>query len=647
MKRRLLLTRFRAPTSEASGSALVLVLLVTALLTTIVVSFLSTSRVEQMATRNFSRQNAASGLAELATQQAMGKIQEGFTISGNGTTVIATQPGAIRQFEFSGGNCTTEKEEELFSGTGNASTNGTANINNLQNPSSGATLSSNASNNAWTITGNASEAINVPLENVTTNGTVVGRIAYYVDDEGTKLNVNKATGERPTLNAGSSRSLAFSSLTNSTTQIDNFTGVVDGTAGNGSTDIKNWAHFFRPEQVSAAVSGFGQGEVANISVATGNGSDHHIKKTPWGTEKVFINDLPIDETGVDSIYEALSSDELRNIYGTTFAEKYTEEGLKQIAANILQARDPNVLNNWNTSFTYNGSLLGADALATNSTTGLQAIATCSDNDADGDGFCDAAKKVIPKDYMGSVPYPFINEIGFTILYTGGDPYVRLNIRPYISILNPWRITVPASVINDWEIEIKIDSFRFDLTHEDTSGNQYTFTYGPTGHENDDAWGHTQAEQQANCRNRDSSRQPGQLETQYANGNDLIYKFRGESRLGDWNWDSSRAPSYSPNQGLKWREEIQFPCPPYANTMWHMASQVIVPYDYKIIDIKNIVLKVEYIRLISQASPAANPINDRTYVPGSGDWDYTLRDFISGEELGEVDPRVPLATALEL
>lgn len=191
---------------SASGSALVLTLLVRALLATIAVSFLSTSRIEQIAAKNFSRQNAASGLAELATQEAMGKIQRGFTLNGTGTEVITTQPGAIRRVEFSGGNCTGVTLEELFSGTGNASVDGVANINNLQNPASIAALTSNTTNNRWTITGDASEVIQVPLEEVEdSSGNTIGRIAYYVDDEGSKLNVNAAIDNRTTLNAGSAR----------------------------------------------------------------------------------------------------------------------------------------------------------------------------------------------------------------------------------------------------------------------------------------------------------------------------------------------------------------------------------------------------------------------------------------------------------
>jgi hypothetical protein len=146
---------------------------------------------------------------------------------------------------------------------------------------------------------------------------------------------------------------------------------VNGNARTNSTsDIKNWAYFFRPEQITGAVSDFTRGNIPKLSAAPVAGSDYHLKKTPWGTDRLFINDLPIDSTGVDAIYNALSSSQLRDIYGTTFAEKYTDAGLKQIAANILQARDPNVLNDWNKSFTYNGSLLGA----ANATTDLVAIA---------------------------------------------------------------------------------------------------------------------------------------------------------------------------------------------------------------------------------------------------------------------------------
>jgi hypothetical protein len=623
-----------------SGSALILTLLITALLATITVSFLSTSRVEQIAARNFSRQNAASGLAELATGQAMAQIQKGFTITGNATTVITTQPGAIWQYTFSSGSCNavaTKNPVELFSGTSNASTNGTANLNNLQNPSSNATLTSNSSNNQWTITGNASQQINVPLENITSNGTVIGRIAYYVDDEGTKLNLNAAIGDRTTLNVGNSRSLSLSSLA-SASQAANFTKVVEGNAtsnATATTDMKNWAQFFRPEQISGAVSGFTLGNIPSISAApvqvdpsmlgsNSSSRDYHVKRTPWGTSRLFINDLPTDSANVtasvNAIYNALSDTRLRDIYGSTFANKYTDEGVKQIAANLLQARNSNTLNNWNKSFNYNGALLGA----ANATTDLVAIANC----------CNATSKVIPKDYLGSAPYPFINEVGVTVLWTceyvsdnptAGGPrpppgrwIVRPAIRPFVSIANLNKILFAKEKVAEWEIQMQIDSFRYDFTY---NGN--THTYGPRGFQNNDSWGHNWNECYGNAQNRDRSAPPGKLKESYLGGNGpLIYRIGGGyTEISQTRYtDAWRSPNYSETLGPG--EELQFPCPPYHGASWDICFQVHVPFaggsSIPDVELGDMFINFEYIRLVAK----------------SGDG-TTIRDWVLGEDLGEI------------
>ena len=209
------------PKNAEDASALILTLLVIVLLSTIVTSFLSSTRTEQTATRNYTSKTQAEQFAISATQQAMAKIQQGFTVNGTATTVITTQPGAIWQYTFAGGSCnavTGKNPVALFSTNGTT----TVNLNNLQNPGNS---TSSASSNQWTITGIASERINVVMENVTTAGSSqpIGRIAYYVDDEGTKLNVNAATGNRSTLNVG--------------TRPQDIAALVSGAAGNFSNII--------------------------------------------------------------------------------------------------------------------------------------------------------------------------------------------------------------------------------------------------------------------------------------------------------------------------------------------------------------------------------------------------------------------------
>jgi len=88
------------PKNTEDGAALIITLLIVVLLATISVSFFSTARIEQTATRNYTSKTQAEQFATMATQQAMAKIQKGFTVNGTATTVITTQPGAIRQFIF-------------------------------------------------------------------------------------------------------------------------------------------------------------------------------------------------------------------------------------------------------------------------------------------------------------------------------------------------------------------------------------------------------------------------------------------------------------------------------------------------------------------------------------------------------------------
>ena len=460
MKPRLLFSRFRAPTSEVSGSALVLVLLVTALLTTIAVSFLSTSRVEQMATRNFSRQNAASGFAELATQQAMGKIKNGFTVPDTSTTIITTQPGLIRQFVFAGGSPSITPIE-LFSEAGDDSL--MVNLNNLENPYSPES-DDDASSNQWTITGNASERINVPLEEIEdSTGTLIGRIAYYVDDEGAKLNLNQAVGSRDTINAAGRHPLDITAMAGANATI--LKDIIDGEYTE-SDDIKSWGHFFRPEQaVAAGVAATGQ--VPSLSTAVSSATNPLSSYTPWGSPRFFINELPIDSSGVDTIYDALTDQGLNDIFQGNFQDKYTELGLKQTAANYLQMRLPDVRTP-SDSFTYLGGLLGANA-----TTDLD--------------------DRIPINYQARSFFPIISEFALfaQVSHPGGtDPSnktwynkrSRFIVFVVVEVDNPYDQDYPGG---GW-LEVLMDKASYTLRN----GVHIWGNLGPQGEEAGDTWTNT-------------------------------------------------------------------------------------------------------------------------------------------------------------
>jgi len=389
------------PSSSSSGSALILVLLITALLSTIAVSFLSTSRVEQIAAKNFSRQNAASGLAEMATQQAMANLQTAFndtgSMSGSYAAVVTSQPGGITKYFFQNGACTTNPTAPLFFTANSANANGTVNINNLDN-STNSTVSG-------LITGNRNEVITVARVNVLSNSgnQTIGRIAYYIDDESTKINLNSLEGTRDSLNARFGKAQSLSGVVSSTINGSaRFSGnlsfvdsVVSGLATSSNNSITTWTSFFRPEQAQPSFS-INDTQIKHYSAAPL--SDFHLKYTPWGTQRLFINDEPIDDTGVSNIYSALTGlnattntasgspnayeingRALQHIFNGSFADKYSFNGTKQIAANMLQMRDKNTVNQ---DFNWRGPILGS----ANMTNG------------------------IPQSYFAFTPFAVINEI---------------------------------------------------------------------------------------------------------------------------------------------------------------------------------------------------------------------------------------------
>jgi len=451
--------RFLKNSQSESGSALILVLLITALLATITVSFLSTSRVEQIAAKNFSRQNAAAGLAELATQQAMGKIQQGFTANGTGTTVITTQPGAIRQFVFQNGSCSEPSPVNLYSENGTAG----ADMNNLQNPSNTSQVRGNNSDNqTFSITGNATNRLIVKMEDIYSNSKLIGRIAYYVDDELTKININASTDNRTTLNVSIPRHMSLSAFTGS--NLTTFRNIIDGN-GSSTSNMTNWGYFFRKEQADK-ILGFNGNQMSNISTAPL--SDFHLKYTPWGARRLHINDEPLNSAGVENVFSALSSQHLTDIYGQNFNDKYgqswswtgnygqsantTVNGLKQTIANMLQMRTPGSHNTAIVTSSYTGPVISENG----------------------------SSAFPPTGYFAYIPSATINEIGIQIIYQdydegpGGSRGILVYPTPIIEFLATCSSTYGD--LGNFYLEATIQSLTFTVS--DSLGNTANRTIGP-------------------------------------------------------------------------------------------------------------------------------------------------------------------------
>lgn len=632
--------------SSSSGSALVLVLLITALLATVAVSFLSTSRIEQIAAKNFTRQNAASGLAEMATQQAMANIALGFNLTGNltngltgnYTTVVTTQPGAIQKYIFQNGSVTRNATVELFSAGNmvihvpstnatteeplkeNVTTNGTANLNNLQNPGNSIALT-----NQWTITGNASERINVPMENITVNGSVVGRIAFYVDDEGTKLNLNSAAGNRTTLNAAQ-RPLDIRALSANYTSI--FESIISGTASSNTSDITAWGHFFRPEQFGAAINSAGGNFSADdlpwlstaASAANTTANMTHLL-TPWGTQRIEINTLSTNATNGDgdasvgSIFETLTGLNatsvsgnytasnstygltgrgLQDVFGGNFSTKYTPIGVKQIAANMLQMRDPNTAT-VNASFNYQGPLIGSRSLNAYAATPWEASAS------------------IPQEYLGYAPYPVISEVSADVGYinnaeinTYAMPYIMINVELY----NPYPVAFNAS---NATLEYCIRGLTWNMTHSIISTGQ---TYGPYRYGGYGNWTDSTSSKEW-CRNF-SLRNAGNLNTQFPEDDSF--------RDNPYGIRSIQIPAYSKKKytlyTYGWFSSAVF------------KPSLIFPFDrndIKIESITDVRCTITYIKITANSTIALRLGGNHNINPN------TIRDWVTGADVGPFIP----------
>jgi len=409
----------------------VLTLLIISMLVVVVVGFTSVTRLEQIAARNATYQTAAQQMAQLATGRAMQRLSEAVT-AGVTAGIYATQPGALHPRGV--------EAQPLYS------TNGTAmNINSLT--ASGF------------VTGNAADNIEVSAEDVLSdNGQVIGRTAFYISDDTAKLPVNRAAPQRASLNPAPPRPFSVKGVD------DNLPAAAASTFSNilaapnlGTNTISNWNYFFTPEQLAAAVSGIGPVRARRVTVATD--SNRAPPTTPWGAPKILINQLPLVDASVDTLVAALTNQELTEVFGGHFGDKYGEQGVRQLAANMLQLRS----DHWRTNALFQGTntVLGTEELS-GSVSALPESGMLKKTNG------------IPQEIFGYVPFPMLSEIGVSFAY-GWEATDIMTVRIYLEceLFNPFPTAYPGG----GQIYAQIDKARFLTTYAAPAGLEWR---GPNG-----------------------------------------------------------------------------------------------------------------------------------------------------------------------
>jgi Tfp pilus assembly protein PilX len=416
------------------GVALVLTLLIISMLVVVVVGFVSVSRLEQMAARNYTHQAAAEQMAQLATGQAMERLSRAMQEATN-SPMFSTQPGQINIFGA---------PPELLYSTG-AITN---NVNRLMTNG--------------LITGDFVDNVNVGVQTVNdASNKPVGRVAFYIDDESTKIPVNQATGatNNRTLNPQWPRPFAIQGAVGvNAARASDFNAILINTINNlnNPASISNWSYFFTPEQLRAPLTAAPLHQLT-VAVETNPAT---MDTTPWGSPKIRINQASLT---VQQLAQALSSPSLAQVFGQTFADKYTPDGLNQLAANLLQLRSAYWSTNYilgagTNSFEQGTILLNQPVLGTNALGGQ--VATLPT-----DGMLKKTNG-IPTEYLGYIPFPMLAEVSVGGIEYGFSAPSTVNpnmtIRFFIAckLYNPF----PKNYAGGGQLYVQVDKARLRLTN---------------------------------------------------------------------------------------------------------------------------------------------------------------------------------------
>ena len=311
--------------SSKRGVALILTLGILVLVTLLVVAFAVSMRVENSASKNFNDLIKARLIAQAAIDQAVATIRgatpaiTNIPPSPTAFTTYTTAPGVIYT-RVNGQPWTTTPLFTPESGLGNVDIN----------------------SNNW-ITGQDSDdifppdiagasALMVGWSNITANvnGTVqiVGRFAYWVDDESAKVNLNVAGTRGNDIEGASPEAIDLGQLLNFTaSDVINVSNYVATVRPFDTVESVKMVMAEPPSTVSSIYSN-------NQFYMTVNSVSPDI--TPWGSKRLNLSNVVANAASkaaaVTQIANALSDPNLTSMFGQTFGDKYNAQ---QVAANIV------------------------------------------------------------------------------------------------------------------------------------------------------------------------------------------------------------------------------------------------------------------------------------------------------------------------
>ncbi len=197
------------------GSALIIILSIVTLLTVLVLTFLITAQFERRSSGLSLDHAQAEALADFAEDTAMARLRDAIDTGRQPGYTWASEPGRIWIFQIaSGSGAVTPTSRDMFSALPGPDSTITPDLNNVD-------LNKPSVINVYPIATPASGAGTASMkvgwinmltdqsQTASSSNRIVGRIAYWVDDDSCKININTADGSKVDLNTGGSQKTNF------------------------------------------------------------------------------------------------------------------------------------------------------------------------------------------------------------------------------------------------------------------------------------------------------------------------------------------------------------------------------------------------------------------------------------------------------
>jgi hypothetical protein len=437
------------PQQPSHGVALVLTLLVVAMLTVVLVSFNAITRTEQAAARNYTKHAVGYRVAAAGEQQAIALLQNTLTNTNN---LIVTQPGRAIYWDNNG----AQQIVELSSASIGSGSSGDATLNFKVTSGTATNWSAISSNNSPSY-------FSAPWVNITDNaGQLVGRYAFWIDDNGSRLNLNFATtnarssfyptNARP-LNAmrldfgppatASGNIVAFTNNLRGLPAALSYVGAPSMTT-NRSPHTPTWGYFLLPEQIrSFGATNTNQANNRTTAqrlfntlqwqIGAGPGNFTNLGSPPnvFGRQPLVAGFLGFDGGSMSAmnsfIASRLNGPRLRERFGElTFDGKYTANALRQILANV------NDLTRGSDGIAYGAGLLNPD-------------------------------ENVPNSFAALRPYPHLNEVVARPYLAVAPDNGRIEVQVYLGVelLNPY----PSPLGDNARLFFDLERLDFTGTYE--------------------------------------------------------------------------------------------------------------------------------------------------------------------------------------